>query len=234
MKYIELVDKKQIKELEIIGIDETGVSDYFTPLIACAFYLPRKLYAWAKSIGVEDSKKLSKSKIIQIGNELKNNNQLAYSVYRLKQSTYNKLNQKYNTNELKFFTHMGALNNLNKKISFTAKNVLIDKYSTTKSILKYHNTFFVFDNWTNIEEKEIDVYLTTKAESISLSVACASIMARYELINYMEQQNKEWNFSFPLGAGTKTQEYVYKFAQIFGEDKLNQVCKTNMKLSIRA
>ncbi|UUD36309.1 ribonuclease HIII [Mycoplasmopsis citelli] len=231
MKYIELSDKEQISGLEIIGIDETGVSDYFTPLISCAFYLPRKLYRWAKSLGVDDSKKLSKNQILSIGRKLKNHPEITYSVYRLKQSSYNKINSKYNANELKFFTHTGALNNLNKKLSFKNKVVLIDKYSTTKSILKYHNTFYIYDNWAGFEEINTDVYLANRAESLSLSVACASIMARYELIYYMEKQSQEWNFKFPLGSGTKTQESVYQFAQTFGEDKLNEVCKTSMKMS---
>lgn len=232
MKYIDLLDVNELLNKEIIGIDESGVGDYFTPLVSCAFYLPSHLKDWAKSLGVQDSKKLSDKKILTIAEKLRHNSEVSFSVYRLSQSAYNKLSDEFNAHELKFFTHNGALNNLHKKMSFIHKYLLIDKYTTLNSFEKYHKKMISKDTWYEFEDFDIIAFLATKAESLHLSVACASILARAELIKYMHEQSKEWNFDFPLGANKKVQEKVKEFCELHGEKNLSKVCKTSFKLSI--
>lgn len=229
MQYFEFSDQINLEKENVIGIDETGVGDYFTPLISCAFYLPNQLKDWALSIGVKDSKKLTDKKVIEIGEKLKANRDVRFSVYRLKQSTYNEMSKNYNAHELKFFTHNGALNNLLKHEENANFTLLIDKYTTTNSILKYDQKILQWNNWANFKNFNFTTYLAHKAESIHLSVACASIMARYELIHFMQSQCRTWNFLFPLGSSKKTQEKVLEFQQRFGIEALNQVCKTSFK-----
>lgn len=42
MKFVESLPKNLNKN--ILGIDETGVGDYFTPLIACGALLPKEMH----------------------------------------------------------------------------------------------------------------------------------------------------------------------------------------------
>ncbi|SYV98030.1 ribonuclease HII, partial [Mycoplasmopsis edwardii] len=34
------------KNENVLGIDETGVGDYFTPVISCAAFLPKEMIEW--------------------------------------------------------------------------------------------------------------------------------------------------------------------------------------------
>ncbi|WP_025755194.1 ribonuclease HIII [Mycoplasmopsis cricetuli] len=230
MNYFELENLNVLTNKEVIGIDETGVGDYFTPLVACAFYLPNHLVEWAKTIGVKDSKLLSFKQIEFLAKKLSYNLEVKWSVYRLKQSTYNKMSKEYNANELKFFIHNGAFNNLLKKMTLRNHVLLIDKYSTTKSILKYDQNILQLNNWMNFKNVNVDTFLATKAESVHLSAACASIMARYQLNLYMNEQRNKWKFNFLLGTSELVQTQVIEFEKIYGKSALNEVCKTNFKI----
>lgn len=228
MKYYESINDVNLEQDYIIGIDETGVGDYFTPLISCSAYVPKENIDKLKRLGVKDSKKLSDIQIIKLAPQIMN--LVRSSVYKLSQNGYNSLTKKYNVNELKFFTHIKATNLLLSKLKIKPDLIIIDKYSTTKSILKYHNQIMVKDNWAELEDVDSDVLLITKAENIHISVAAASIIARYKLLEYMKEQEKEWNFTFPLGANDEVKAKVKEFVQIHGEKDLRSVCKLNFKI----
>ncbi|WP_426461295.1 ribonuclease HIII [Mycoplasma hafezii] len=227
MKFTDNLDNINLKEKQVIGIDETGVGDYFTPLISVAAFLPQELEQWAIDLGVKDSKKLSEKQILFIAPKLIG--KISYGSYKLTQKGYNSLSKNYNANELKFFSHIKALNTLLERDN-QANLVIIDKYSTTNAILKYYKNILVENNWAKIQDPNIDIILLEKAESISLSVACASIIARYLLIKHMQEQNKQWNFIFPLGANSAVQDKVLEFEQLHGKTALNEVCKTTFKI----
>ncbi|MHA0272958.1 ribonuclease HIII [Mycoplasma sp. 48589B] len=229
MKFIDDINLFELDESEVIGVDETGVGDYFTPLVACAVYLPNRLKKFVLDLGVKDSKKISDAKIRTLAPKLMEF--LPYSAYILSQAGFNKLSKNLNNNELKFFTHACALSNLHQyhAASTKANAIVIDKYSTTNSILKYHNKIFS-NNWANIYEYDLPTLLIEKAEDVHLAVACASIIARFKLLEYMDAQEKTWNFHFNLGASKQVKEQVKDFVLTFGEDSLAQVCKLNFKV----
>lgn len=227
MKFVESLPKNLNKN--ILGIDETGVGDYFTPLIACGALLPKEMHQWAVDLGVKDSKLLSENKIKEIAQELKS--KIPHAVYVLSQQGYNTMvNKKFNANEIKFFAHANAILNFDKKYKIANKEILIDKYSTIKAIEKYSNRFLFIESFQEICQIYNEIYLEEKAESKCLSVACASIIARAYLIEYMEKQTNEWNFVFPLGANTSVKQAVLKFKELHGQDSLNKVAKTSFKI----
>ncbi|MGZ9756698.1 ribonuclease HIII [Mycoplasma sp. 4423] len=220
------------KNKEIIGIDETGVGDFFTPVIGVCAFLPKNLHLWATELGIKDSKLLTDNRIQILAKELIK--KIPYTKYVLTQSGYNKLvSKKYNANEIKYFIHMHCLehffdkyNNINVK-DFA---VLVDQYSTFNSILKYQKKFNEINLFNDLDKKDIDIIYQKKAESINLSVACASIIARYYLIEYMNKQRSEWNYEFAYGASSKVKQQVKEFALKHGEESLEKVCKTSFKL----
>ncbi|RIV16604.1 ribonuclease HIII [Mycoplasmopsis gallopavonis] len=227
MKIFDNLEKFNLEQEKIIGVDETGVGDYFTPLIACAAFVPNHLLKQVKDLGVKDSKLLSEKQIIKIGKQLIQT--IPHSIYRLSQEGYNKLSKFYNANEIKFIAHLSAINFILKKTNEPSL-VLIDQYSTINSILKYNSKIIEQNNAIKIEDISLPALFAHKAESLHLSVACASIIARFILIYLMKEQNKNWNFKFPFGANKEVQAKVKEFEEIHGLKALEKVCKMNFKI----
>ncbi|MBN4083579.1 ribonuclease HIII [Mycoplasma sp. CSL10137] len=227
------LSKINLEEYNVIGVDETGVGDYFTPIIGCVAYLPNNLKEWAIQLGVQDSKKLSTAKINFIAKELIK--KINYKTYTLTQKGYNSLTSKgFNANEIKYFIHFNAIGKysnlfLNEN-KFDNDIFIVDRYSTFDSILRYKEKFNFISDFKKTYELKNQVFFVTKAESVHLSVACASIIARYYLINYMNKQSEEWKFQFPLGASQKVKEAVIDFEQLYGKNSLDLVCKTSFKI----
>ncbi|MDU7418877.1 MAG: hypothetical protein E7K93_02615 [Metamycoplasma hominis] len=106
---------------ELIGVDETGVGDYFSPVISVACYIPKDNIEKLKQIGVKDSKKLSDKRIIEIFNQIEN--LVYYQKTCLSQSGYNKLiDAGINNNEIKTLIHSNSINILTNKI----KNIILN------------------------------------------------------------------------------------------------------------
>ncbi|TDV24365.1 ribonuclease HII [Mycoplasmopsis mustelae] len=233
MFFVENLDINLSKK-NVFGIDETGVGDYFTPIIACCAWLPDSFIKWAKSIGVKDSKLLSENQIIKIAEELIQ--KIPFTKYTLSQYGYNKLiDKKFNANEIKYFIHFHSLESFLKKYFYnkSLKNsiVLVDQYSTFNSIIKYQKRFDQWSIFKELDNLNLKIFFKQKAENLHLSVACASIIARYYLIKYMQKQRIDWNFNFILGASQKTKNLVNKFKIEYGEKNLLQVCKRNFKIN---
>ena len=123
-----------------IGVDETGVGDYFTPVVSVACFIPKNNIDEIINLGVKDSKKLNDKKIIAIAKKLFN--LVFYKKTILTQSGYNKLiESKINNNEIKTLIHANSINRLsnelNKKNNFLY-SVIIDQYVLNESILEKH------------------------------------------------------------------------------------------------
>ncbi|QGZ97191.1 ribonuclease HIII [Mycoplasma sp. NEAQ87857] len=225
MRFFDDINKFNLNNELILGVDETGVGDYFTPIIACSCIVKDKQLL--NDLDIKDSKKLSDKQILKIAPIIMK--KVDYSVYKLTQEGYNKLTSKYNANEIKFFIHQHSINNLLNKINYLPSLILIDKYSTTNSILKYYDKLLFQNNWSNLKDFDINTLLLNKAEDIDISVACASIIARYFLLKHMEEQNKEWKFDFLFGASTKVKDQITEFSNLYGENNLIKVLKLNFK-----
>ena len=53
-----------------IGSDEAGSGDYFGPLTVCAAYVTKDHVKILKELGVDDSKKLTDAKIVELAEQL--------------------------------------------------------------------------------------------------------------------------------------------------------------------
>ncbi|MGY6171972.1 ribonuclease HIII [Candidatus Mycoplasma pogonae] len=208
----------------VIGADETGVGDYFTPLVATAVFIPMENIAFLKTLNLDDSKKISDKKILELEPILKK--YVYHQTSFLSQKIYNELNQIYNANELKMFLHLKNINYLQQK--YNVENVIIDLFSTVNTIYKYQ-TKLVAQKAFNLIPIKGNLILETKAESKYLSVAVASILARAKLLNLMNEQNKKWNLIFPLGASSLVDAFGKRFIKSFGIDELKKVAKFTFK-----
>lgn len=202
----------------LIGSDEVGTGDTFGGIVVAAVY-PLG-YELLKDMSITDSKVYSNEQIINLFNKIKNH--IAYEVYELLPSEYNDLYEVYdNLNIIKTIGHnkshkglISKIYNLNKKYS----NIIIDEFTP---IHKYK--WYLKKVGISPIEKEITV---EKAESKYLSVALASIVARYYFINQIKSLSEKFNMKIPFGSTTHViQEALEKAKKI----DLRQMCKMHFK-----
>ena len=213
-----------INKQNIIGADETGVGDYLTPLVVAAVFVPKHNYELLKKLGVNDSKKISDKKILQIFEQIKL--KIKSSVRSFSQSKYNELNKTYNANELKTLLHLDAINALSSRLDHVDL-IIIDQFANEKNMLKYQEKIFKKND--NLQNFAGPVKYVTKGESYHISVAAASIVARAHFIKLMDQQNKTWKTTFPLGTNKIVEQFAKEFIKKYGVTQLKKVAKISFK-----
>ncbi|WP_406616990.1 ribonuclease HIII [Mycoplasmopsis adleri] len=233
MKFIEYNFSINLKEKNIIGIDEAGVGDYFGPLCSAAVLIPYQNVNKVVALGVKDSKKLTDKAVREIAEKLKSSGLIMYSIHHLTPKGYNSLNKKYNANVLKMFTHLNSFTNLEKKLT-SYDYVFIDQYANKTSIEKYYEELIYANNWAKLTEINSEILLAHNAESVCPSVAAASVLARAEFLSLMDEMNEKYHIEFPFGSSKKVKEFAKKFFDKHNNDPnlINEVCKSSFKMKI--
>ncbi|MCJ8009882.1 ribonuclease HIII [Lederbergia wuyishanensis] len=203
--------------LSAIGSDEVGKGDYFGPMTVVAAYVKTDQMLLLKELGVKDSKDLTDSQIIKIAKDLITF--LPYSLLTLTNEKYNKLQSSGMTQgKITAILHNQALNHLLKKIEPEKPDaILIDQFAEATTYYRHLQG-----------QKEIlreNVYFSTKAESIHLSVAAASILARYAFLKAFDELSKKAGFSLTKGAGHKVDHDAARLIKTKGLSSLNQFTK---------
>ncbi len=206
---------------EQVGSDEVGTGDFFGPIVVCAAYCDRKMYALIQEYGIDDSKKLDDEAIKRIIPKI-----LPYADYScltLDNAKYNDVQEKgMNMNQIKAKLHNRALLNISKRHE-NAK-ACQDQFAEEKLYYSYLK-----------DEPEVqrDIFFLTKGESHFPSVALASCIARYHFLEKMEEMGKEYKTSFPLGAGEAVDAFAQRFVKKHGAEQMKKVAKLNFKNAAR-
>lgn len=199
------------------GSDEVGTGDYFGPVTVCACIVDKPSYEKIKDFKIQDSKALTDDFILEIAPKLMKI--LPYSLLIVDNNKYNEIHSKYNMNSIKALLHNQAYINLSKK--YKLPNLIVVDQFTPKN------------NYYNYLKNEKDVIKTihfeTKAESKYISVACASIIARYAFLNKWEEMQTKYNFKFTKGASDKVDKDGASFVKLYGENQLKNVAKLHFK-----
>ena len=184
-----------IRELSIIGSDEVGTGDFFGPITVCAAYVRQDQLHLLKELGVQDSKNLNDDKISSIAKQIIQF--LPYSLLILHNEKYNSMQQSgMSQGKLKALLHNQAIGNLLEKISPEKPElILIDQFAKPEVYYNY------LKGQKNVQRE--NVYFSTKAESIHLAVAAASIIARHAFVQHFENLSKMAGFKIPKGAGSQ-------------------------------
>lgn len=203
----------------VIGSDEVGTGDYFGPLTVVAAYVPKDKLALVKELGVKDSKDLKDPQIVAIAKELIH--VIPYSLLVLPNDKYNEIQAKgYSQGKIKALLHNRALRNVLQKIAPVKPDaILIDQFAEKNIYYRHIQT-----------EKEIvreNVYFSTKAEGLHLSVAAASIIARYAFLKHWDELSEKAGIILPKGAGNKVDEAGAKLIRKHGEEALWQFAKVH-------
>lgn len=199
------------------GSDEVGTGDYFGPVCVCATYVTEEEAKWLNELGIKDSKAIQDSYILKVGPELIK--KLTHSLVIVDNEKYNEVHDKFNMNEIKAKLHNQAYINLSKKISLP-KLIYVDQFAKEDKYYSYLKN-----------DKEIIKGITfeTKAENKYLSVAAASIIARYAFLKKIEELENKYNMTLIKGASSQVDDCAKDFVNKYGLEELRKVAKLHFK-----
>lgn len=197
-----------------IGSDEVGTGDFFGPIIVVASFVKQEDVDHLIELGVTDSKKMNDDYILSIGPELIH--RYDYSELALTNEKYNEIHDTYNMNAIKAKMHNQALLNLAKR--HPDAKIYQDQFAEEGLYYSYLRN-----------EKEVvrNITFKTKGESSFVSVALASVIARYAFLRKMRKMSESYQMSIPFGAGPKVDEFAASFVQKYGKKELSKVAKLN-------
>ncbi|MBU8905117.1 ribonuclease HIII [Desertibacillus haloalkaliphilus] len=217
---------QHIESMSIIGSDEVGTGDYFGPITVVAAFVGRNQIALMKELGVKDSKHLTDKQIVAIAKDLIKT--IPYSLLVLRNEKYNQMQQKgMSQGKMKAILHNRALLNVIDKLEGTSYDgILIDQFVEP-------TTFF---SHLKSEKRKLqgEIFFSTKAEGIHLSVAAASIIARYAFLKEFEALSAEAGFDIPKGAGRHVDVAAAQLMKAKGADQLNHFVKLHFANTMKA
>ena len=174
--------------------------------------------ALAKELKVNDSKQISDDMIRKTAPILMN--QIKYSLLILDNIKYNKIHDSNNMNQIKARLHNQAYIHLKNKVGFLPKRCIVDQF-TPENL--YYN--YIKHEPTIIKELTFE----TKAESKYLSVAVASMIARYAFLVAWDKMEAYYECSIPKGAGSEVDVFATQFVKKHGFDELSKIAKMHFK-----
>lgn len=216
--YSNETSTKTNKSYPEYGSDEVGTGDYFGPVVVCAVQVLEKDLDLLHSLNIQDSKQLNDDKIEKIAPVLIEN--LIFSSLILNNEKYNEVHKTHNMNAIKAKLHNQAFIHLENKVQTKLSNIIVDQFTPEKSYYSYLKM-----------EKAVmgGIHFETKAENKYLSVACASIIARYIFLQTFKKMSSAYDFSFPKGAGNNVDEEGIHFVRKYGWEEMYKVCKYHFK-----
>ena len=208
----------------MIGSDEVGNGSYFGGLTVVASFVTPGDHAYLRSLGVDDSKKMTDQRILEIAPLLKEN--IPHQALLLSPSKYNEVIDKgYNAISVKVALHNQAIYLLLQK-GVQPEKIIIDAFTSLKNYDKYlAKKQNHFANPITLEEK---------AEGKYLAVAVSSIIARAMFLENLDQLSQSIGYTLPSGAGSKSDQVASKILQKYGLEGLRKTAKLHFSNTQKA
>lgn len=208
---------ENFQSLSVVGSDETGTGDYFGPMTVASVYVNKEKIELLEEFGVKDSKMISDIKIREIAPYIIES--FPHSVLVLRNEKYNELQQSgYSQGKMKALLHNQALKHVLEKIQPEKPDyILIDQFVEKSTYYKY------LQKEPHIVEEQ--VLFSTKAEQLHVSVAAASILARYAFLVEMDRLSKQVGMELQKGASNKVDEMAATIWKEQGENVLRSISK---------
>ncbi len=199
-----------------LGSDEVGTGDFFGPVVVAGAIVTKDDISFLRSIGVDDSKRLSDEDIIKIAPQLIKRLTVAHIALSL--DKYNALVARgYNMNAIKAILHNKVLATL-LEAHPEVDNVYVDQFCEPEKYFSY------LENSKNIVTK---ILFKTKGETYFPSVAAASIVARYAFLTKLKEMSEHYKMDIPFGASSKVDKFAKEFVAKYGLQELNKNVKKN-------
>lgn len=210
------INKDYLDNSYQIGTDEVGVGDFFGPLVVAATYVTPENLNLIEKLGIKDSKKLTDTKILEIGPIVEK-----YFLHEVCLCFPKKLvdlkNNGWNMHKIMANLHNTAQNNLLSKIKVNpSTKIYIDEFSNENLYFKYLVT----------NKPNLPIHFETKGESLYPSVACSSVLARYHFLKIWEKMNEYFKTEIPKGAGEEVDKTVQKLLKKYSLKDLKPYMKT--------
>lgn len=210
------INKDYLDNSYQIGTDEVGVGDFFGPLVVAATYVTPENLNLIEKLGIKDSKKLTDTKILEIGPIVEK-----YFLHEVCLCSPKKLvdlkNNGWNMHKIMANLHNTAQNNLLSKIKVNpSTKIYIDEFSNENLYFKYLVT----------NKPILPIHFETKGESLYPSVACSSVLARYHFLKIWEKMNEYFKTEIPKGAGEEVDKTVQKLLRKYSLKDLKPYMKT--------
>ncbi|MDW8799091.1 ribonuclease HIII [Staphylococcus pseudoxylosus] len=206
----------QYNRYNCIGSDEAGSGDYFGPLTVCAAYVSKKNVQILKTLGVDDSKRLTDAKIVELAEQLVTF--IPHSLLTMNNDKYNeKQKAGWSQVKMKAVLHNEAIKNVTQKIDTEALDyIVIDQFAESGVYKRYALSELPFSSKTKFE---------TKGESKSIAIAAASIISRYAFVKHMDNLSRSAKMEIPKGASNKVDLTAAKLIERKGIAYLDSISK---------
>lgn len=207
-----------LEDYAAIGSDEVGTGDVFGPIVVCTAYVHPTSMAMLEELNVRDSKLMTDQAILKIGAKLAK--EITHTLLILSPTKYNELTKKaINLNKMKALLHNQAIIKTTTKVPKEVP-VILDQFCQP-------NLYFNYLNEETLVYRQINFY--TKAESVHISVAVASIIARYAFLVRMDQLSKKIKMTLKKGASSLVDEQIKQLIDRGDLKRLHEVAKMNFK-----
>lgn len=218
-KEIILIKKHlNLSYYEAVGSDEVGTGDVFGPVVVCAAFIDPSQIPFLESLNIRDSKQINDSTILKIGKKLAQ--KIKHTLLILSPLKYNELSKKsINLNKMKALLHNQAIIKTLSKVNKSVP-VILDQFCQP-------NLYFNYLSSETLVYRKINFY--TKAESIHISVAVASIIARYAFLIKLDEYSKKIKMTLKKGASTLVDDQLKELIQEGKLSNLPEIAKMNFK-----
>lgn len=206
-----------------IGSDESGSGDYFGPLCVAAVYVSANDKEFLSKFPIKDSKQMEDSTILETVPEIIK--RIPYSLMVLKNGQYNQMIDKgYNLNALKAYLHAQAHKKISEKVGKKGP-IVVDQFVQPTKYYEYLK---------DIEDiPQVQTFMT-KAEDHYISVALASMIARYAFLNHLTKLSKALKLKLQKGASPMVDEQAAHIIKTHGERQLKEVAKVHFANTLKA
>ncbi len=169
----------------ILGSDEAGKGEWYGPLVVEGVALTPDFIIECRRMGVRDSKSIAKQQLLNLAQKLVKK-KFPRKLVILKPEVYNSKykefqNEGKNLNDMLAWAHSAAIKDLLKEIKFNNAKVVIDKFDFQKTEYRL----------AGVDRTNLEIIQKTKGES-EISVALASIIAKYIFENEVDKLNKKY------------------------------------------
>ena len=200
------------------GIDESGKGDFFGPLVIAGAYTDKNLARSLIDAGINDSKKISDSKIKKLSKIIKESSGIEYEIILISPEKYNELYSKIgNLNNLLAWGHAKCIENLCQKKP-ECQRALSDQFAKSS----------VLESSLGNKGQKILLEQRTKAEE-DVAVAAASVLARNHFVDWMDKNSKELGIELPKGASSRVIDAGDQLVKTRGKGILSKIAKTHFK-----
>lgn len=198
-----------------LGSDEVGFGDFFGPLVVVAAQVRREDLRELETLRITDSKKLSDDYIISIGPLL--SAKFMHRVNIVSNEKYNSLiSEGYNMNKMKAMLHVNVLRKLSDATN--VKLLLLDRFVSAATFAKYVSSM-----------APPPLQHISDGERNALSIALASVLARYYFLQEIHKINTRFKTNIPLGAGAHVDTFAQTFLKKHGKSALLTITKHNFR-----